>query len=148
MIVVQEFRWGGVGGEDRAVVKAMVGLRAGKKPRQIAVDIYGADEVKANWYPDGGMRSQVRRWIDKAQRPGGRRLARPGLRATGPNIDRDSANVIQVQPGEFRQATAYKKTTNSPQCWGRGPARTSPSLSPIVHRRRREQARRKPLRDP
>ena len=48
-------------------MKAMVGLRAGKKPRQIAVDIYGADEVKANWYPDGGMRSQVRRWIDKAR---------------------------------------------------------------------------------
>ena len=48
-------------------MKAMVGLRAGKKPRQIAEDIYGADEVKANWYPDSGMRSQVRRWIDKAR---------------------------------------------------------------------------------
>ena len=47
-------------------MKAMVGLQAGKKPRQIAVDIYGAEEVGANWYPDGGMRSQVRRWIDKA----------------------------------------------------------------------------------
>ena len=48
-------------------MKAMVGLQAGKKPRQIAVDIYGAEEVKANWYSDGGMRSQVRRWIDKAR---------------------------------------------------------------------------------
>ena len=33
----------------------------------IAVDIYGADEVAANWYSDGGMRSQIRRWIPKAQ---------------------------------------------------------------------------------
>ena len=57
----------GSGGEDRALVKAMVGLQAGKKPRQIAEDIYGADEVKANWYPDSGMRSQVRRRIDKAR---------------------------------------------------------------------------------
>ena len=48
-------------------MKAMVGLRADRKPRQIAVDIYGADEVKSNWYPDSGMRSQVRRWIDKAR---------------------------------------------------------------------------------
>ena len=48
-------------------MKAMVGLQADKKPRQIAVDIFGADEVAAEWYPDGGMRSQVRRWIDKAK---------------------------------------------------------------------------------
>ena len=67
-------------------MRAMVGLRADKKPRQIAVDIYGADEVKANWYPDSGMRSQVRRWIDKARAlsntvcfrlPGCRRAALP-----------------------------------------------------------------------
>lgn len=56
----------GSGGEDRALVKAMVGLRVGKKPRQIAVDIHGADEVAAEWYSDGRMRFQVRRWIDKA----------------------------------------------------------------------------------
>ena len=48
-------------------MKALDGLRAGKTPRQIAVDIYGADEVAAEWYSDGGMRSQVRRWIDKAR---------------------------------------------------------------------------------
>ena len=47
-------------------MKALDGLRAGKTPRQIAVDIYGADEVAAEWYSDGGMCSQVRRWIDKA----------------------------------------------------------------------------------
>ena len=81
----------GTGGEDRAVVKAMVGLQAGKTPRQIAVDIYGADEVRANWYSHGGMRSQVRRWIDKALAlaDGGWRDLVP--RATGPPSDGDSA---------------------------------------------------------
>ena len=48
-------------------MKAMVGLQAGKTSHRIAMDIYGADEVAANWYSDGGMRSQVRRWIPKAQ---------------------------------------------------------------------------------
>ena len=48
-------------------MKAMVGLQAGKTPHQIAMDIYGADEVAANWYSDGGMRSQLRRWIPKAR---------------------------------------------------------------------------------
>ena len=55
-----------MGGEDRVLVKVLDGLRDGKKPREIAVDIYGADEVRDGWYPDSGMRSQVRRWIDKA----------------------------------------------------------------------------------
>lgn len=43
------------------------GLRAEKTPREIAMDIYGPAEVAAKWYSDGGMRSQVRRWIDKAK---------------------------------------------------------------------------------
>ena len=29
--------------------------------------IFGAEEVKAEWYADGGMRSQIRRWIPKAR---------------------------------------------------------------------------------
>ena len=48
-------------------MKVIDGLREGKKPRQIAVDIFGAEEVKAEWYADGGMRSQIRRWIPKAR---------------------------------------------------------------------------------
>ena len=55
-----------MGGEDRALAKVLDGLRAGKKPREIAVDIYGAEEVRDMWYPDSGMRSQMRRWLDKA----------------------------------------------------------------------------------
>ena len=35
-------------------MKVLDGLRAGKKPREIAVDIYGADEVRDRWYPDSG----------------------------------------------------------------------------------------------
>ena len=57
----------GSGGEDRAVVKALVGLQAGRKPREIAVDIWGEEEVAAIWASDSWMRSQVRRWIPKAQ---------------------------------------------------------------------------------
>ena len=59
-------------------MKVLDGLRAGEKPREIAKDIYGADEVKAEWYTDGGMRSQVRRWISKARAPRRGRLARSG----------------------------------------------------------------------
>ena len=48
-------------------MKAMVGVQAGKSPRRISTDIYGEEEVAAKWYSDGGMRSQVRCWIPKAQ---------------------------------------------------------------------------------
>ena len=48
-------------------MKVLDGLRAKKTQRQIAEDIFGAEEVEAEWYPDGGMRSQMRRWIKKAK---------------------------------------------------------------------------------
>ena len=48
-------------------MKVLEGLRAEKSPREMAVDIYGADEVTAEWYSDGGMRSQVLCWIPKAR---------------------------------------------------------------------------------
>ena len=57
----------GSGGEDRELVKVVDGLRAGKTQRQIAVDIYGADAVAADWHSDGWIRSQVRRWMPKAR---------------------------------------------------------------------------------
>ena len=51
------------------------GRTAGRQAQsQIAEDIFGAEEVEAKRYPDGGMRSQIRRWV-KSPRPGGRRLA-------------------------------------------------------------------------
>ena len=43
------------------------GLRAGKKPRGIAEDIWKKEDVAAVWTSDSWMRSQVRRWIPKAR---------------------------------------------------------------------------------
>ena len=43
------------------------GLGAGKTPRGIAQDIWGQEDVAAVWTSDSWMRSQVRRWIPKAQ---------------------------------------------------------------------------------
>ncbi len=43
------------------------GLGAGKKPRGIAEDVWGKEDVAEVWASDGWMRSQVRRWIPKAQ---------------------------------------------------------------------------------
>ncbi len=59
----------------------LAGLGAGKKPRGIAVDIWGEHEVAAVWYSDSWMRSQVRRWIPKAEA-----LAAGGWREYVPRI--------------------------------------------------------------
>ena len=45
----------------------LAGLGAGKKPRGIAVDIWGEKDVAAVWNSDSWMRSQVRRWVRKAE---------------------------------------------------------------------------------
>ena len=45
----------------------MDALRAGKKPRGIAEDIWKKEDVAKVWASDSWMRSQVRRWVRKAQ---------------------------------------------------------------------------------
>ena len=55
------------GAEDRALAKVVEGLRAGKTPRQMAMDIFGEAEVLAEWSSDSWMRSQLRRWIPRAR---------------------------------------------------------------------------------
>ena len=35
--------------------------------REIAVDLYGADEVAAEWHVDSRMRAKVRRLVDRAR---------------------------------------------------------------------------------
>ena len=45
----------------------MDGLRRNKKPRPIAVDVWGADRVAREWSTREWMRSQMRRWIPKAE---------------------------------------------------------------------------------
>ena len=59
----------------------LAGLGAGKKPRGIAEDIWGEEDVAAVWYSDSWMRSQVRRWIPKA-----RALADGGWREFVPRV--------------------------------------------------------------
>ena len=44
----------------------LAGVGAGKKPRGIAEDIWGKEDVARIWASDSWMRSQVRCWIPKA----------------------------------------------------------------------------------
>ena len=56
-------------GGDReltGLVKVLDGSRAGKSHRGMAQDIWGDARVALEWSSDGWMRSQVRRWIPKA----------------------------------------------------------------------------------
>ena len=53
--------------EDRNLAIVMDGLRRGKKPRPIAVDVWGAGRVAEEWKTGDWMRSQIRRWIPKAK---------------------------------------------------------------------------------
>ena len=71
---------GGVQEIDR-LVTVLAGLEAGKKQRGIAEDIWGEEDVAAVWYSDSWMRSQVRRWIPKAEA-----LAAGGWRKYVPRI--------------------------------------------------------------
>ena len=58
----------GSGGDDATVQAAVsAGLRAGKPMRAIAVELYGADRVAAEWDCDGGMRAKVRRLARRAR---------------------------------------------------------------------------------
>ena len=54
---------------DDAAVRAVVlaGMRSGKSMREIAIDLYGTDEVAADWHVDSRMRSQVRRLVNRAR---------------------------------------------------------------------------------
>ena len=57
---------GGVREIDR-LVTVLAGFGAGKKPRGIAEDVWGEKDVAEVWNSDSWMRSQVRRWIPKAE---------------------------------------------------------------------------------
>ena len=45
----------------------MDGLRRGRTPRAVAIDVWGAERVAAEWRDGGWMRSQMRRWTRKAE---------------------------------------------------------------------------------
>ena len=69
--------------ENRSLAIVMDGLRQGKKPREIAVDVWGAERVEEEW-SGYWMRSQVRRWIPKAEA-----LAAGGWRGFSPRRQPD-----------------------------------------------------------
>ena len=49
-------------------MKAVEGLAAGKKLRQIALDVYGPDMIAdRGWHADGDLRAAARRLIKKAR---------------------------------------------------------------------------------
>ena len=55
-------------GDDTAIrAVALAGVRSGKSMREIAVDLYGADEVAADWHSDSRMRAKVRRLVYRAR---------------------------------------------------------------------------------
>ena len=57
--------------EDRNLAIVMDGLRQDRKPRSIAIDVWGAergaDGVVEEWRTGDWMRSQMRRWMRKAK---------------------------------------------------------------------------------
>lgn len=46
---------------------ALAGWRTGKSQRQIAVDLFGAARVDAEWSPDSQIRAKVRRLLQRAR---------------------------------------------------------------------------------
>ena len=82
--------------DDAELLLALDGALAGKTHRRIAIDLYGAAEVDANWYEDGSLRSRVRRRIDRSRRlmnGGYRDLAAAGNRGRPP-VDRLSSPAV------------------------------------------------------
>ena len=52
---------------DRELLIALDGDDAGKSMREIAVDVYGAERVAAEWTLDRVLRAQTRRLLCKAR---------------------------------------------------------------------------------
>lgn len=60
-----------VGAEAEMQAVALAGVRSGKSMREIAIDLYGGNEVAADWHADSRMRAKVRRLISRAQTASG-----------------------------------------------------------------------------
>ena len=54
-------------GPVEADAAVLAGLRAGKSMREIAVELYGADLVAAEWDYDGWMQARMRRLARRAR---------------------------------------------------------------------------------
>lgn len=59
---------------------AAAGCRAGRSLREIAIDLYGSEQVDAEWRAEGWMRVRVRRLVRRglAEAGGAPRRAGPG----------------------------------------------------------------------
>ena len=60
-----------IGTDAATMAVALAGLRSGKSHREIATDLYGAEQVAAGWHRDGWMRAKVRRLLHRAQAASG-----------------------------------------------------------------------------
>ena len=58
-------------GASSAEAVVAAGWRAGKPLREIAVDLYGGEQVDANWHADSAMRSKLRRLVQRARAASG-----------------------------------------------------------------------------
>jgi len=54
-------------GDSSPAAIVAAGRRAGKPLREIAVDLYGREQVDADWHADSAMRSMVRRLWYRAE---------------------------------------------------------------------------------
>ena len=45
----------------------LAGSRGGKSLREIAIDIYGREQVDADWHADSWMRAKLRRLLCRAE---------------------------------------------------------------------------------
>ena len=62
----------GPGADRSLVVVALAGRRAGKSLREIAVDLYGREQVDADWHAESPLRLRLRRLLYRAEaRSGG-----------------------------------------------------------------------------
>ena len=49
------------------MLRVLDGVLAGKSQRQIAIDLFGPDRIKADWCDSSRVRSLVRRRIEKSR---------------------------------------------------------------------------------
>ena len=57
-------------------VTVLAGRRAGKSLREIAVDLYGREQVDTEWHADSRLRARMRRLLYRAEARSG---AGPGI---------------------------------------------------------------------
>ena len=60
----------GIAPEARVEAVVQAGRKARKSLRDIAVDLFGAERVAAEWLPGGSMRARVRRLVQRDPGPG------------------------------------------------------------------------------